>query len=330
MPDGKEFAFRLLMLVTLAFVGVTSHQRTATSAFRLLPGMKSDLNPMLRPKALSTLFITKQAVSIGSGVLVERSGLDRLRTHCHGLLTKFARNLLRHVFSPEELQGKSLYGKGSNRHKDDPPKEGLDPARLDAVIGVQDPYNHRGIVASEMMDLPSSNVNGTSGNPVQTSGNAQTASTVATNRYLSAHDYMPCCAAPPVSYFPQHHVDSSSRVPYPYVIVGALPELAFRMPCNHIVCPNCYLNYFEWTIRYTKPNRRTGEEGPEVEWCPADWTRFEKRSLVMERMSFERLLKELVCCSNAAYGCNYRCELRYLRAYDIRCPYGPGTSALRI
>ncbi|KAH6919466.1 hypothetical protein HPB50_029546 [Hyalomma asiaticum] len=74
-------------------------------------------------------------VNIGSGVLVEQSVLDRLRAHCHGLPTKFARNLLRHIFSPEELQGKSLYGKGTNRHKDDPPKEGLDPVRLDAVIG---------------------------------------------------------------------------------------------------------------------------------------------------------------------------------------------------
>lgn len=35
-----------------------------------------------------------------------------------------------------EVQGKSLYGKGSNRHKKDPVKEGLDPVHLNAVIGM--------------------------------------------------------------------------------------------------------------------------------------------------------------------------------------------------
>ncbi|KAH7933261.1 hypothetical protein HPB49_011000 [Dermacentor silvarum] len=74
-------------------------------------------------------------VNIGGGVLVERSVLDRLQAHCHGLPTKFARNLLRHVFEEAELQGKSLYGKGTNRHKEDTVKEGLDPVRLNAVIG---------------------------------------------------------------------------------------------------------------------------------------------------------------------------------------------------
>ncbi|XP_049524464.1 uncharacterized protein LOC125946034 isoform X2 [Dermacentor silvarum] len=34
-----------------------------------------------------------------------------------------------------ELQGKSLYGKGRNRHKENPVKEGLDPVLLNAAIG---------------------------------------------------------------------------------------------------------------------------------------------------------------------------------------------------
>ncbi|KAH7953307.1 hypothetical protein HPB49_007015 [Dermacentor silvarum] len=74
-------------------------------------------------------------VNIGDGVLAERSVLDRLQAHCHGLPTKFARNLLRHVFGEAKLQGKSLYGKGTNRHKEDTVKEGLDPVRLNAVYG---------------------------------------------------------------------------------------------------------------------------------------------------------------------------------------------------
>ncbi|KAH7953022.1 hypothetical protein HPB49_003665 [Dermacentor silvarum] len=74
-------------------------------------------------------------VNIGGGVLVEKSVLDRRQAHCHGLPTKFERNLLRHVFREAELQGKILYGKGTNRHKEDTVKEGLDPVRLNAVIG---------------------------------------------------------------------------------------------------------------------------------------------------------------------------------------------------
>ncbi|KAH7932761.1 hypothetical protein HPB49_002323 [Dermacentor silvarum] len=89
-------------------------------------------------------------VNIGGGVLVERSVLDRLQAHCHGLPTKFARNLLRHVFEEAELQGKSLYGKGTNRHKEDTVKEGLDPVRLNAVIDSSpEPPHHTGNATSE-------------------------------------------------------------------------------------------------------------------------------------------------------------------------------------
>ncbi|KAL1414093.1 hypothetical protein MTO96_007731 [Rhipicephalus appendiculatus] len=76
-----------------------------------------------------------EKVNIGDGVLVEKTVLDRLHTHCHGLPTKFARNLVRHLFTEEELKGKSLYGRGSNKHKEVAVKEALDPVRLNAVIG---------------------------------------------------------------------------------------------------------------------------------------------------------------------------------------------------
>lgn len=75
-------------------------------------------------------------VDIGGGALAEKTVLSHLHAHCNGLPTKFARNLLRHVFGDEELRGKSLYRKGSNTNKDGPLKEALDPLRLNAVIGM--------------------------------------------------------------------------------------------------------------------------------------------------------------------------------------------------
>lgn len=73
-------------------------------------------------------------VDIGGGVTVEAVLLERLDTYCKGQPTKYARHLLRSVFSMEELQGKSLSGKVSNANKGTERKEGLDPVRLNAVI----------------------------------------------------------------------------------------------------------------------------------------------------------------------------------------------------
>ncbi|XP_077536070.1 uncharacterized protein LOC144148408 [Haemaphysalis longicornis] len=73
-------------------------------------------------------------VDIGGGVTVEAVLLERLETYCKGQPTKYARHLLRSIFSVEELQGKSLSGKVSNANKGTEKKEGLDPVRLNAVI----------------------------------------------------------------------------------------------------------------------------------------------------------------------------------------------------
>ncbi|KAH7981878.1 hypothetical protein HPB52_001439 [Rhipicephalus sanguineus] len=73
-------------------------------------------------------------VNIGGGVLVEKTLLERLHSHCSGP-TKFARHLLRSVFTLEEMRGKSLFGKGSNANKNAEVKEALDPVRVNAVIG---------------------------------------------------------------------------------------------------------------------------------------------------------------------------------------------------
>ncbi|KAL3246055.1 hypothetical protein MRX96_057974 [Rhipicephalus microplus] len=65
---------------------------------------------------------------------LEKTLLERLHSHCNGP-TKFARHLLRGVFTLEEMRGKSLFGKGSNANKNAEVKEALDPVRVNAVIG---------------------------------------------------------------------------------------------------------------------------------------------------------------------------------------------------
>lgn len=74
-------------------------------------------------------------VDIGSGVLVEEGTLAALENNCPGAAAKFARGLLRIVFAPEELRGKSMLGKQCNAKKDATRKQALDPIRLQAVIG---------------------------------------------------------------------------------------------------------------------------------------------------------------------------------------------------
>ncbi|KAH8029251.1 hypothetical protein HPB51_024425 [Rhipicephalus microplus] len=77
---------------------------------------------------------SSNVVNIGGGVLVEKTLLERLHSHCNGP-TKFARRLLRGVFTLKEMRGKSLFGKGSNANKNAEVKEALDPVRVNAVKG---------------------------------------------------------------------------------------------------------------------------------------------------------------------------------------------------
>ncbi|KAL3184016.1 hypothetical protein MRX96_006328 [Rhipicephalus microplus] len=82
----------------------------------------------------SETFVEAEKVNIGEGILVEKSPLNQLHNHCHWLPTKFAQNQVRHLFIEEEPKGKSLYGRGSNKHKEVPMKEALDPVWLNSVI----------------------------------------------------------------------------------------------------------------------------------------------------------------------------------------------------
>lgn len=86
------------------------------------------------PKIMSKFMASIMQVDIGSGVLVEEGALEALRSNCPGAAAKFARGLLRIVFAPDELRGRSMLGKPCNVKKDGTRKEALDPTRLQAVI----------------------------------------------------------------------------------------------------------------------------------------------------------------------------------------------------
>lgn len=73
-------------------------------------------------------------VDIGSGVLVEEPTLVALKECCPGAPAKFARGLLRQLFTKEELRGKSLYGRKSNAHPGCAQREGLDSVKVKAIV----------------------------------------------------------------------------------------------------------------------------------------------------------------------------------------------------
>lgn len=73
-------------------------------------------------------------VDIGNGVLVPGSLLARIKSSAAQQPTRFARDLLRAVFTAEELAGSSLHGKTCNAQKQAAQKKALDPRRLQAVL----------------------------------------------------------------------------------------------------------------------------------------------------------------------------------------------------
>ncbi|KAL1445135.1 hypothetical protein MTO96_029333, partial [Rhipicephalus appendiculatus] len=66
--------------------------------------------------------------------MVEQLQLDNLTRGCPANPGKFARGLLRILFSPEEFKGKSLFGKKCNAKKEQEAKEALDPVSIEVVI----------------------------------------------------------------------------------------------------------------------------------------------------------------------------------------------------
>ncbi|XP_037510909.1 uncharacterized protein LOC119387547 isoform X2 [Rhipicephalus sanguineus] len=72
--------------------------------------------------------------NIGGGVLVSRATLTRLEENFRDAPSKFARALLRVLFTDAELENKTLFGRQANSHKDQPAKAGLDQKRVAAVL----------------------------------------------------------------------------------------------------------------------------------------------------------------------------------------------------
>ncbi|XP_070389448.1 uncharacterized protein [Dermacentor albipictus] len=73
-------------------------------------------------------------VDLGEGILLDESTLTRLRRDAKNSGSRFAQGLLKVLFSSEELENKSLFGRRSNPHKGAAQKEALDPRRVNAIL----------------------------------------------------------------------------------------------------------------------------------------------------------------------------------------------------
>ncbi|KAH6942789.1 hypothetical protein HPB50_010545 [Hyalomma asiaticum] len=79
--------------------------------------------------------VAASKVDLGNRVLVDEGTLSRLRQDSKGSASRFARSLLKTLFSPDELENKPLFGQHSNSHKDAAQKEALDSRRVNAILG---------------------------------------------------------------------------------------------------------------------------------------------------------------------------------------------------
>ncbi|KAH7933859.1 hypothetical protein HPB49_018334 [Dermacentor silvarum] len=104
----------------------------AVDASKMVKRLKHMLE---KAAATESVSVSSRNVDIGDGVLIEEGTLARLRKDSSNSACCFARGLIRAVFTPEELINKSLFGKKSNAHKENVPKEALDPRRVNAVLG---------------------------------------------------------------------------------------------------------------------------------------------------------------------------------------------------
>ncbi|XP_072141831.1 uncharacterized protein [Dermacentor andersoni] len=78
--------------------------------------------------------VSAPKVDLGEGILLDESTLTRLRRDAKNSGSRFARGLLKVLFSSEELENKSLFGRRSNAHKGAAQKEALDPRQVNAIL----------------------------------------------------------------------------------------------------------------------------------------------------------------------------------------------------
>ncbi|KAH7986850.1 hypothetical protein HPB49_026322 [Dermacentor silvarum] len=79
-----------------------------TEAGKMVKRLKRILNNVEKKQDDPVIACTK--VDIGGGTLIDKSVLEQLSRACGSGRGKFARALLRHVFTDAELRGKSLFG----------------------------------------------------------------------------------------------------------------------------------------------------------------------------------------------------------------------------
>ncbi|XP_064472849.1 uncharacterized protein LOC135387677 [Ornithodoros turicata] len=77
---------------------------------------------------------TAPKVDIGLGVCLDAGVLHRIERSSKGDGTRLARSLMRAVFLPEEMVGRTLYGRPCNAHKGAPVKPAVEETRREAVL----------------------------------------------------------------------------------------------------------------------------------------------------------------------------------------------------
>ncbi|KAH7964981.1 hypothetical protein HPB49_002726 [Dermacentor silvarum] len=95
---------------------------------------KADSGEAAEPVAV----VSALKVDLGEGILLDDGTLTRLRRDAKNSGSRFARGLLKVLFTAEELENKSLFGRRSNAHKDAAQKEALDPRRVNAILSMCD------------------------------------------------------------------------------------------------------------------------------------------------------------------------------------------------
>ncbi|XP_075534192.1 uncharacterized protein LOC142567983 [Dermacentor variabilis] len=107
--------------------------RQCTDASRMVKRLKDMLENASTP-AEPVDIAAAPKVDIGDGVCVEEGLLKRLRLDANNSGSRFARSLLKALFTKEELEGRSLFGWTSNAHKGLPQKEPLDSKKVNAIL----------------------------------------------------------------------------------------------------------------------------------------------------------------------------------------------------
>ncbi|KAG0438546.1 hypothetical protein HPB47_016969 [Ixodes persulcatus] len=117
--------------------GIEDLQTAASELLRFREELQEDRAARNSEKAENSANACQQEddelVDLG-GYKVNKAVIDMLKLGPAKTATTYARELLRQVFTTEELLGKSITGKQSNAHKEKEARPQLDPIRVNAVV----------------------------------------------------------------------------------------------------------------------------------------------------------------------------------------------------